>query len=228
MYRNEGKFTHLVNNLERISPNNSIFNNKSCQKAFQTDNQGDFNDWLETFLPNTRLIIEPKIIGSGIGLQYANGKLTKVINQNSVEITKRVEHLKSIPKYLPIKNRIEISGVLYHDQHVNKRKNLIEPHESKKANIEIKSLTFCAFHIFHCKINHFQTLKELKNLNFEIPQTQFTNFTSDVKVYLQCWREGKLFQSYPTNGIVLKVNSRKLQKRLVENSILKNWVYSIN
>tara|TARA_Y100001968_G_scaffold77288_1_gene68614 strand:- start:656 stop:1339 length:684 start_codon:yes stop_codon:yes gene_type:complete len=227
MNRIEVKFTHLINNLERISPDNSIFNNKSGQKAFQSGNQGYFNDWLETLLPNTRIIIEPIIIGSSIGIQYLNGKINKVINQNSVEITKRVQHIKSIPKFLPIKNRIEINGILYHDKHVNKKRNL-GPLKRKKADTEINRLNFCAFQIYHCNINHYQALKELEKLNFEIPLTQFTNFTSDVEIYRQCWREGKLFQSYPTKGIVLKVNSRKLQKLLGENNLLANWAYSIN
>ena len=224
----EVKFTHLVNNLERILPDNSIFNNKPGQNAFQSVNQVDFNDWLETLLPNTRIIIEPNIIGSSIGIQYLNGKLTKVIDKNSFEIKNRIQHIKSIPKYLPINNRIEIKGVLYHDQNVNKMRKLLGLLETKKADKEIKTIHFCAFQIFNCNINHFQALKELKNLNFEVPQTQFTNFTSDVEIYRQCWREGKIFQNYPTKGIVLKVNSRKLQKILGENNLLANWAYSIN
>ena len=67
-----------------------------------------------------------------------------------------------------------------------------------------------------------------KHLNFEIPQTQFTNFISDFEIYLQCWKEGKLFTSYPTNGLVLKINSRKLQKYLGENNLSIPWAYSIN
>ena len=91
-----------------------------------------------------------------------------------------------------------------------------------------KRLKFCAFQICQCNINHFQSLQELKHLNFEIPQTQFTNFISDIEIYLQCWREGKLFTSYPTNGLVLKINSRKLQKYLGENNLSIPWAYAIN
>ena len=218
------KFTHLVNNLERITQNNSIFNNESGQKAFQSTYQGEYKDWLETLLPNTRIIIEPKIIGSSIGINYVNGQLNKVINQNSFEITKRVQHIKSIPKCLPINNRIEISGILYLDQNKNKKSILV----TKKVETKIKKINFCAFQILNCKINHFQALKELKKLSFEVPQTQFTNFTSDIEIYRQCWKEGRLFQSYPTRGMILKVNSRKLQKLLGENNLLANWAYSIN
>ena len=88
---------HLVRNLERISPDNSIFNYKSGRKAFLSLGQGNIREWLEIFLPNTRIILEPKIIGSGIGIQYFNGKINKAINENNQDITKSVRSLKNIP-----------------------------------------------------------------------------------------------------------------------------------
>ena len=139
-----------------------------------------------------------------------------------------VRPLKFIPKSLPIKKRIEIQGVLYYDKIFPIRKKETEFIEIQNCKSQPKKLKFCAFQIFHCNINHYQSLQELKNLNFEIPQTQFTNFISDVEIYLQCWREGKLFKSYPTNGLVLKINSRKLQKYLEENNLSIPWAYAIN
>ena len=219
---------HLVRNLERISPDNSIFNYKSGRNAFLSLGEGNIREWLEIFLPNTRIILEPKIIGSIIGIQYINGELNKVINKNSQDITESVRSLKTIPKSLAIKNRLEIQGVLYDDKNLSTRKNETEFIDIQNFISKSKRLKFCAFQIFHCNINHFQSLQELKHLNFEIPQTQFTNFISDIEIYLQCWREGKLFTSYPTNGLVLKINSRKLQKYLGENNLSIPWAYAIN
>ena len=219
---------HLVRNLERISPDNSIFNYKSGRNAFLSLGQGNIREWLEIFLPNTRIILEPKIIGSIIGIQYINGELNKVINKNSQDITKSLSSLKIIPKSLPIKNRIEIQGILFDYKTTSNKKNQTEFIEIQNFKSQSKRLIFCAFQIFHCNINHYQSLQELKHLNFEIPQTQFTNFISDIEIYLQCWREGKLFTSYPTNGLVLKINSRKLQKYLGENNLSIPWAYAIN
>jgi len=219
---------HLIRNLERISPENSIFNYKSGRKAFLSLGQGNIREWLEIFLPNTRIILEPKIIGSIIGIQYINGEINKAINKNSQDITESVRSLKNIPKSLPIKNRIEIQGVLFDYKTTSNKKNQTEFIEIQNFKSQSKRLIFCAFQIFHCNINHYQSLQELKHLNFEIPQTQFTNFISDIEIYLQCWREGKLFTSYPTNGLVLKINSRKLQKYLGENNLSIPWAYSIN
>ncbi len=219
---------HLIKNLERVSPESSIFNYKSGRKAFLSLSQGNIREWLESLLPNTRIILEPKIIGSSIGIQYIDGKLNKAINENSDDITDSISSLKNIPKRLPLKNRIEIRGVLYDDQTKSNQNNKIKIIGIQKSIQQNKRLRFCAFQIFHCKINQFQALQELKNLNFEIPQTQFTNFISDIEIYLQCWKEGKLFKRYPTNGIVLKINSRKLQKYLGENNLSMHWAYAIN
>ena len=219
---------HLTRNLERITPENSIFKYKYGRKAFLSLGQGNTREWLDTLLPNTRIILEPKIIGTSIGIQYIDGKLNKAINENSRDITESVSSLLNIPKSLPIKKRIEIHGVLYDHEKTSNKDDKKEFKLIQNTNPKLKRLRFCAFQIFHCNINHFQALQELKNLNFEIPQTQFTNYISDIEIYLQCWKEGKLFKRYPTNGIVLKINSRKLQKYLGENNLSIHWAYAIN
>ncbi len=228
MKKDKATLDHLIRNLERISPEKSIFNYKSGKKAFLSLGQGNFREWLETLLPNTRIILEPKIIGISIAIQYIDGKIKKAINKNSEDITEKIISIKSIPKALPIKNIIEIRGILFDEDDTSYKSDEPEFLVFQKRRKELNGMRFCAFQIFNCKINQFQALKELKNLNFEIPQTQFTNFISDIDIYLQCWKEGKLFNRYPTNGIVLKINSRKLQKCLGENNLSIHWGYAIN
>ena len=219
---------HLIRCLERISPDKSMFNYKSGRRPFLLIREGSYHEWLEVLLPNTRIILEPKIIGEKIGLLYINGKLSKAINKNSIDITEFITSLISIPKNIPIKNRIEIEGILYEDGYITKNKNVKESLIFNHSKQNLKSPNFCAYQIFHCNINHFQALQELKNLNFEIPQTHFTKYISDIEIYHHFWKDGMLFQQYPTNGIVLKINSRKLQKQLGENNQSINWAYSIN
>ena len=227
MNKYKSKFDHLIKNLERGSNENSIFLKEPGQKAFLSFGQGEFSEWLDKLLPNTRLVLEPKIIGSSIGVQYIDGVLRKIINDKSVDITEAMISYKNIPKFLPIKKRIEIQGVVYNDKTVSNRrhsKNIkiqTVPHNREKVN-------FCAHQIFNCNINQYQVLQELKQLNFEIPETHFTNFTSDIEIYRQCWKDGKLFNNYPTSGIVVKINSRKLQKILGENNLLIHWAYAIS
>ena len=222
------KFEHLLNNLERKSYKNSVFNYETGRKALLSLGQGNISEWLDTLLPNTRLIIEPKIKGSDIGIQYIEGKINKVINENSEDITDSINYLSSVPKIIPIKSRLEIRGVLYVGNNSSDKNNIHALIDIKKASTERKEFKFCAFHIFHCNINQFQCLQELKGLNFEIPESETTNFLSDIEIYRQCWNDEKLFQKYPTSGIVLKINSRKLQKYFGENNISRHLAYAIN
>ena len=107
---------HLIKNLERISIENSIINYKSEKKNLLSLGQGNVHEWLESLLPNTRIILEPKIIGTDIGIQYLNGKVNKAINKKNQDITEGVRSVKNIPSSIPIKNRIEIRGVLFDDE----------------------------------------------------------------------------------------------------------------
>ena len=227
MNKNKDIYVHLINNLERISYKNSIFNYKSGKRAFLSLEQGNIREWKKKFLPTTRLILEPRIIGSSIGIQYINGILQKAINENSEDITNKVRSIGSVPKSIPIKQRIEIQGILYKNKNSSDNNGNFF-YRFKKKSTTLNRLNFCAFHIFHCKINQFQSLKELKKLNFQIPETHFTNFISDIEIYHHCWKEGKLFKKYPTSGIVVKINSRKLQKYLGENKLTMHWAYAIN
>ena len=226
MNKNKEKFDHLINNLERNSLKYSIFNYESGRRAFLLLGQGNLRRWLESLLPNTRLILEPKIIGSSIAIQYIQGKLNKAINENCRDITKEVKSLGIIPKSIPIMKTLEIQGILYKKNRSNTNKKP-ELKNIQKSSSDINGFNFCTFQIFHCKLNHYKALQELKKLNFEIPETQFTKYISDVEIYYQCWKKGHLFQSYPTSGIVLKINSRKLQKHLGQNNLSINWAYSI-
>ena len=66
---------HILRNLKRVELKESIFHgSQSCHCSFSLENE-NLKEWLGGFLPNTRLIIEPKIEGFAIALNYENGKL---------------------------------------------------------------------------------------------------------------------------------------------------------
>ena len=70
---------------------------------------------------------------------------------------------------------------------------------------------FCSFQIINTRTNEDQTLIYCRKLGFTIPEFVEANRTSQVELYRHPWLKGKLFNEYPTEGIVLKINSRKLE-----------------
>ena len=78
------------------------------------------------------------------------------------------------------------------------------------------------------RLNQYETLNYLKKCGFSTPESYFTNHTSEIQIYKKNWLDRKIFAKYPTDGIVIKINSRKLQL-LREKSLSKNneWQYAI-
>ena len=139
-----------------------------------------------------------------------------------------LKNIKNIPQEIPIQKGIQVRGTIYYiEERPGRTENESEEHVKKKHQSEYLQ-QFCAFQILNCNLNQSTQLVELKKLGFKVPPTEFTRFsTNEVNLYRKLWLRGKLFENYPTNGIVLKVNSRKLQKQLGENSSTQNWAHSI-
>ena len=57
----------------------------------------------------------------------------------------------------------------------------------------------------------YQSLVYCRELALIIPKFVQAKRTSQVEVYRQAWLNGKLFNEYQTDRIVVKINSRKLQ-----------------
>ena len=64
----DAEFNQLENNLRRIDPKNDYFNQKLVLPSLDNGRPDEF---LENLLPDTRLIITPKIDGCAIALAKA-------------------------------------------------------------------------------------------------------------------------------------------------------------
>ena len=70
----------LERNLLRIEPRCDYFTNKKALPLPSLP-KDQISKFLEGLLPDTRLLIEPKIDGCAIALQYRNGNLEKAISR---------------------------------------------------------------------------------------------------------------------------------------------------
>ena len=219
------KFDHLEANLNRVDPASSYFHQK---RKLLSLNHGNHQDWLEErILSDTRLIIEPKIDGVSIALSYEYGALVKVISRKEKDKTENIKIIKNMPHQLPVKIDIQIRGELYAPNLKRAKSQALATEHLRKNFPSGEGLAFCAFQIFNTDLNHYSQLLALDQLGFEIPESETIKSTSQVDLYVQLWKEKKLFEQYPNDGLVLKVNSRKLQKRLGENSVSPNWAYAV-
>ena len=208
----DAQFDQLEKNLERINPKSDYFiaKNNLILPSLPKDQLKEFLDGL---LNKTRLVIEPKIDGCAIGLQYQDGVLTKAISRKGKDVTNKLRAIPDIPNEIKVKGLFQVRGELFAPSEYERPSYSQRQASGYLRAAESKSdhLSFCCFQILNGKINQYDSLVYLKKLGFTIPENHFCNYTSGVEMFRQNWLDKKLFANYPTDGIVVKINSRKLQ-----------------
>ena len=204
------EFDKLERNLERVDPKANYFiaKNKLFLPSLPVNKIDEF---LEGLLPRTKLLIEPKIEGCAIALQYIDGKLEKSINKEGRDVTNKIIKIQDIPKQLAISGLFQVRGELYTPNRTSSfSKRIASGFLRAKEGIR-EDLSFCSFQILNTRLNQFEAKKYLKKLGFSTTHDIYCNFTSQVQILRKKWANGQLFAHYPTDGIVVKINSRKLQ-----------------
>ena len=144
-------------------------------------------------------------------MQYKNGKLEKSINRKGIDVTNKIIKVQDIPKQLAISGLFQVRGELYTPNRTSSfSKRIASEFLRAKEGIR-KDLSFCSFQILNTRLNQFEAKKYLKKLGFSTTHDIYCNFTSQVQILRKKWANGQLFTHYPTDGIVVKINSRKLQ-----------------
>ena len=207
----DSHFDQLEKNLLRIDPNSDYFTNKKTLPLPSLP-KDQISEFLEGLLPTTRLLIQPKIDGCAIAIKYVNGKLEKAISRKGSDVYRKIQAIKSIPKEINIRSSFVVRGELFAEQEAPSYSQRIASGYLRSGDDQPNpKISFCSFQIINTKTNEYESLIYCRELGFTIPKFVEANRTSQVETYRQAWLNGKLFNEYPTDGIVIKINSRKLQ-----------------
>ena len=207
----DNQFDQLEKNLLRIDPSCDYFTNKKALRLPSLE-KDSIEEFIEGLLPDTRLLIEPKIDGCAIAIKYIDGKLDSAISRKGVDVTRKIEQVKDVPKEINIRSSFVVRGELFAEQEAPSYSQRIASGYLRSGDYQPNpKISFCAFQIINTRTNEYESLVYLRKMGFTIPKTVEANRTSQVETYRQAWKSGKLFADYPTDGIVVKINSRKLQ-----------------
>ncbi len=221
------EFDQLERNLMRINPKCSYFEEKN-KLTLATVKNSNYKRFLNSLLKNTRLIIQPKIDGCAIAIQYINGKFDKAITRKGSYVTNKIKKIKNVPRHVPIKRDFQVRGELYAPNQTPAFSQRITSKYIETNERVGEDFAFCCFEILNSRLNQNKALKYLEKCGFSTPHSYFTNFTSQVESFRKEWLKGIIFADYPTDGIIVKVNSKKLQLLREKNSFeLGDWQYAI-
>ena len=106
------QFDQLEKNLLRVDPKCDYFNQKN-NLMLPTLPKKQISELLKGLLPNTRLLIEPKIDGCAIAIKYIDGKFDSAITRKGQDVSKKIQAIKSIPQKVIVRSRLVVRGELF-------------------------------------------------------------------------------------------------------------------
>ena len=187
------------------------------------DNQ-PFDYWYSTLPVDTAMVVQPKIDGCTLALRYVDGELLGAWTRSGRCALETAKLVPSIPRGFKSKGIVEIHGELY---------GLPEGQSQKLAARALNrrpsgdGLVFCAFRLVGAKGSESCTMEHLRKLGFDVPDTLVCTFPKQVKDLHREWLDGRLFDTWPTDGIVVKVFDHAVQKKLGENSKAPLWALAM-
>ena len=222
------QFDQLERNLLRIDPRCDYFTNKKALPLPSLP-KDRIEEFLEGLLSNTRIIIEPKIDGCALAISYKDGKLEKAISRKGIDVSEKIKAIQSIPKRLPFRSSFMVRGEIFtQEEEPAFSQRIASGYLRSKSYEPNQKITFAAFQIINGNCNQYESLNYLRELGFSVLESYQANQTSQIETFRQAWRSKKLFSDIPTDGIVIKINSRKLQLlREKSYGIYPHWQMAI-
>ena len=205
------QFDKLERNLLRIEPKCDYFNNRKALPLPSLP-KDQISEFIEGLLPDTRIIVEPKIDGCAIAISYKDGKLDKAITRKGSDVSRKIQAIKTVPKEINIRSSFVVRGELFtKEEEPAFSQRIASGYLRSKSYEPNQKITFAAFQIINGNCNQYESLNYLRKLGFSVLESYQANRTSQIETFRQAWKSGKLFSDWPTDGIVIKINSRKLQ-----------------
>ena len=102
----------LEKNLLRTNPKCDYFKKKN-ELVLPSLEKDSIDEFLKGLLVDTRLLIEPKIDGCAVALQYRDGTLEKAISRKGADVTSKLIKVQDIPNNLPLRGVLQVRGELY-------------------------------------------------------------------------------------------------------------------
>ncbi|MCV2502073.1 MAG: NAD-dependent DNA ligase LigA [Candidatus Lightella neohaematopini] len=228
------------NSIHHISPMLSF------DSIYKYNDLINFDNKIRNIFKVDRIVYccEPKIDGVAVSILYENGKLKYAVTRGNgyigENITNNILNISSIP--LSIENNItkipsllEIRGEVFLIR--NNKSNLLNERNNvagalRKSNLDVSDKKLLGFYCYSADIiskelffdYHYNLLQYLKLYKIPINKyiSCFTN-TKDIIKFYHDMHKKKALLNFNTDGIVIKINSFAMQKKLGVTNKIHKW-----
>ena len=215
------EFDKLEKQLLAINPDSDYFTNRDALPlpSLEKDPIEDFLDGLDQ---DEQIVIEPKIDGCAVAIEYRNGKIHHAITRKGKDIIDKMKRIKTVPLTVPTKDTMQIRGELYADFGYGqikpgdgaKSQRIAAGYLRSKSSDPNPTLKFSGFQIINAEIDQWDALSLLRKMSFKQHNCSLISVKTLIKSFeihqgdIKNWYKTEL----PTDGIVVKINDYKLQQ----------------
>ncbi|AVN64904.1 DNA ligase (NAD(+)) LigA [Mesoplasma florum] len=198
---------------------------------------------------NNEYTAELKIDGLSISLIYKDGVLQKGVTRGDGKVgenvTTNVKTIKSIPLSIPSKDEIEIRGEVFlgkkefakinEERLLNGEQLFANPRNAAAGTLRQldskivaeRNLDAYLYYYFNenSPINtQYESINQIKNLGLKInKETKICKTLEEVKLYIEYYTEKRNELDYEIDGIVFKLNDKKLQEEVGYTAKTPKW-----
>ena len=220
-------FDELAKKLHSINPNHKVFGKPYGGDSLLSLDNCRLEEWYRGKRKNTPLVIEPKIDGVALAVVYQSGELQRAYTRSGRDVTRYAFEVPDIPVTVPRLGQFTVRGELYaFNEHAPKSQRIAAA-QLRRLQPECHLLSFMAFQILNSQNDHKENLQTLSQLDFNIVPYVEANSYAEIKKCHNEWLDGKFFEHLPTDGIVVKVNSRSIQKQLGQSTKCPHWAFAL-
>lgn len=224
----------------------------SLENVYSYEEFMDFHNRVQKALPGEKVeyVVEMKIDGVSIVVQYENGVYTRAITrgdgfQGDV-VTENIKTIRSLPLRIKEKSFVEVRGEVFMPKEAFERLNrereergeplfanprnatagtirLLDPREVARRHLDI-----FFYYIFiereYPRETHWENLQLIKELGLKRNElVWFCRSPEEVLKIWDEWKEKREDLPYEVDGLVVKVNSIDQQKRLGATAKFPRW-----
>ncbi|AVN64215.1 MULTISPECIES: NAD-dependent DNA ligase LigA [Mesoplasma] len=198
---------------------------------------------------NNEYTAELKIDGLSISLIYKGGVLQKGITRGDGKVgenvTTNVKTIKSIPLSIPSKDEIEIRGEVFlgkkefakinEERLLNGEQLFANPRNAAAGTLRqldskiVAERNLDAYLYYYFNENNpintqYESINQIKNLGLKInKETKICKTLEEVKSYIEYYTKKRNELDYEIDGIVFKLNDKKLQEEVGYTAKTPKW-----
>ena len=220
-------FDELVNKLHSVNPNHKVFGKPFGGDSLLSLDNCRLEEWYRGIRKNTPLVIEPKIDGVALALVYQSGELQRAYTRSGRDVTRYALEVPDIPTEVSRLGQFTVRGELDAFNEFSPKSQRVAAAQLRRIQPECHLLSFMAFQILNSQNDHKENLQALGEYGFNIVPYLEANSYDEIKKYHNDWLDGKFLEHLPTDGIVVKINSRSIQKKLGQSTRCPLWAVAL-